>query len=59
MANPKEIIEKRFIDYVVVDEGEISLLEIVSNKNPSQIKGIFYKKIIRLNQLKKENKLKI
>ncbi|MBI5401601.1 radical SAM protein [Candidatus Wolfebacteria bacterium] len=42
-ANPNEIIEKPFIDYVVIGEGEVTFSELVSGKNPAEINGLVYK----------------
>ena len=40
-----EVINKNFVDIVVIGEGELTLEEIISGKNLSEIKGIAYKKI--------------
>lgn len=47
-AVPFELIKKEYVDFVVVGEGEYSLLELIENigneKAYSSIKGILYKK---------------
>jgi len=41
---PEEVIEKEFVDIVVVGEGEITLEEILKGKGLDKIKGIVFKK---------------
>jgi len=47
-ALPEETIKEKDFDFVVVGEGELTLLELVDaiskNKNFNEIKGIFFKK---------------
>lgn len=43
-VRPEEIISSKWVDYIVMGEGEYSLLELLSNKNPATIKGIGFKK---------------
>lgn len=38
-----EIMFNQWIDYAVIGEGELTLYEIVSGKNPSEIDGLVYK----------------
>ncbi len=41
---PKETLEKSKFDLVVIGEGEETIIELVTGKNWSEIKGIAYKK---------------
>jgi len=41
---PEEVLSSEWVDYVAMGEGEYSLLELLSNKNPQDIKGIGFKK---------------
>jgi anaerobic magnesium-protoporphyrin IX monomethyl ester cyclase len=45
---PKEVLSSKFIDFVIIGEGECSLLELLSQKNPSEIKGIGFKESGRI-----------
>ncbi|MFA5175225.1 MAG: radical SAM protein [Patescibacteria group bacterium] len=40
---PFEVMSNRFVDFVVVDEGEETIKEIVFGKKPSEIRGLCYK----------------
>lgn len=42
-SNPGFFIKKEFIDIVVVGEGELTVLEIMQDKEMAEIKGIYYK----------------
>lgn len=42
---PKEMLERKSIDFVVIGEGEITFAELVKNaKKPSKVDGIAYRK---------------
>jgi len=41
---PKEVLSLKWVDYVVMGEGEYSFLDLISGKNPEEIKGIGFKK---------------
>lgn len=41
---PEEVLEFEEADYIIIGEGEITTLELVSGKNPTEIKGIGFKK---------------
>lgn len=43
-VRPEEVINLPEVDYVVMGEGEVTLLELLSNKNPSGIKGLGFKR---------------
>jgi anaerobic magnesium-protoporphyrin IX monomethyl ester cyclase len=40
---PREVLSSKFVDFVIIGEGEYSLLELLSQKNPLKIKGIGFK----------------
>ncbi|MAF42779.1 MAG: B12-binding domain-containing radical SAM protein [Parcubacteria group bacterium] len=41
---PREILAKKEVDYIVMREGENSLIELLSGKNPEEINGIGFKR---------------
>jgi len=41
---PKEVLSSPLVDYIVMGEGEYSLLELISDQNPETIKGAGFKK---------------
>jgi len=40
---PKETLRKKSVDYVIIGEGEETLLELIKNKKLNLIKGLYYK----------------
>lgn len=40
---PEEVISHSYVDFVVIDEGEETIKEIVAGKSPKEILGICYK----------------
>jgi anaerobic magnesium-protoporphyrin IX monomethyl ester cyclase len=40
---PDEVMAHEFIDFVVIDEGEETMEELVADKNPAEILGLCYK----------------
>lgn len=40
---PEEVLGFKEVDYVVMGEGEYTLLELLSNKNPAEIRGLGFK----------------
>jgi len=40
---PDEVLAQPVVDFVVIDEGEETMLELVSGKNPAEILGLGYK----------------
>ncbi len=40
---PGEVLENKWVDYVVRDEGEVTIKELVEGKNPGDIPGLSYK----------------
>lgn len=45
-----EVINNKFVDVVVIGEGEITMEEIVAGKNPAEIKGVVLKKFFGKNR---------
>jgi len=43
-VKPEEVIASKWVDYIIMGEGENSILELLSDKNPDEIKGIGFKK---------------
>ncbi|HOK38724.1 MAG TPA: radical SAM protein [Bacteroidales bacterium] len=43
-ALPEDVLKHRHIDYVAVGEGEITLLKLLQSTNPTEIKGLAYRK---------------
>ncbi|MFH1523303.1 MAG: radical SAM protein [Patescibacteria group bacterium] len=41
---PDEILAKDYVDYLVIDEGEETMKELVDGKNVEDILGLYYKK---------------
>jgi radical SAM superfamily enzyme YgiQ (UPF0313 family) len=41
---PDEVLSYDFVDYVVIDEGEETTKELLDGKDPSEIRGLCYKK---------------
>lgn len=41
---PEEVLNNPQVDYVVIDEGEITTRELVNGKDPSEILGLYFKK---------------
>jgi len=51
---PEEVLKTTEFDYVVIGEGEETLLELIQDKNPADILGLAYKQggQIRINKLR-------
>ncbi|MBU3934965.1 B12-binding domain-containing radical SAM protein, partial [Patescibacteria group bacterium] len=47
-VNPQEVLNHQEVDYVVMGEGEYSLLELLSGWTPEEIKGIGFKENERI-----------
>jgi len=41
---PIDVLNNSQVDYVVIDEGEITMRELVNGKDPSEILGLYFKK---------------
>lgn len=41
---PQEVINSPDVDYIIMGEGEETLLELLSEKNPAEIQGVGFKK---------------
>jgi radical SAM superfamily enzyme YgiQ (UPF0313 family) len=43
-ACPEEVIQNKFVDYIVLGEGEEAIIELVENPNRTNIKNVWLKK---------------
>jgi len=43
-VRPEEVLSSNEVNYAIMGEGEYSLLELLSNKSPEEVKGIGFKK---------------